>query len=220
LLVLTALLAAVITLGSAWALFGEPQFASRIAEQHGVRPWNWFVLVGLVGLIASAVFRHRAHHAYAMLMIALWSGYGLLGYPSMTDARSGKALMTRVGAVLPEGAALGLVGAPEQMLLQAPPATRAFGFKLPVEQQLQAAFAWLRDSPDHWLLAHSRRLGRCLDGDRAVDLGWSNRRHWFVLTATAIVPGCDPLGGPSEAATIGADTPTGPLNAAREEPQS
>jgi 4-amino-4-deoxy-L-arabinose transferase-like glycosyltransferase len=190
LFILTGLLASVISVGSIWALYGEPQFASRIAEQHGVRPWGWFLLVGLIGLSATAIFRNRAHYAYATLMIALWSGYGLFGYPGMNDARSGKALMARVDAALPAGAVLALASAPEQMLLQAPPSTRAFGFKMPIEQQLQAAFDWLRESPEHWLLTHSRRLGNCISPDRSVDVGWSNRRHWYLLTAEALEPGC------------------------------
>lgn len=191
LLALTALLALVITLASGWALYGDPAFASRIAEQHGVRPWGWFGAVGLAGLTGVIYFRRRAQYAFAMLMIALWSGYGLFGYPSMNDARSGKALMARVAATLPSGAALSLVSAPEQMLLQAPPGTRAFGFKTPAQTQLQAAFGWLRAAPDHWLLTPGTQLGTCIAAARSLDLGWSNRRHWYLLRANAIEPGCD-----------------------------
>ena len=193
LLVLTGLLVAIMVGGSLWALLGTPRFAERIALEQGVRPWYWFGAVGLIGAAAMLLWHRRAHLAWGALMLALWTGYGLFGYPAMNDARSGRGLLAKAEAAMPADATLGLANVPEQMLLQAPETAFAFGFKRPAHEQLSAAFDWLRAASTHWLLTHGEPLDACLDGDRGIDLGWSNRRHWYLLQAHAIVTDCVPI---------------------------
>jgi 4-amino-4-deoxy-L-arabinose transferase-like glycosyltransferase len=186
-------IAALLGTGAAWALLGEPRFAARIEQQNGVAPWDWLLGVGAFGLIAALLLWRRGAAAFATLMLAVWSGYGLFGYPQMNPARSGAALMRRVDERLPANAELGLVGAPEQFLLQGVGAVRAFGFRAPLEQQRAAAFAWLVQGRSRFLLLQRNALEPCIDRAGAAELGWSNRRHWYLVPAAALRPQCTRL---------------------------
>lgn len=183
---------AAVTLAAAWALLGEPGFAVRIAQRSGVSPWHWILGVGVVGLLASLILWRRGALAYTAVMLTIWSGFGLFGYPDMNAARSGSGLMSAAYAALPPGARLGIVGGPEQLLLQAHGDTRSFGYKTPLARQRSLALIWLQQSPDHWLLLQGRDRDPCIDPDLSVDLGWSNRRHWFLIPHTALAAPCAP----------------------------
>ena len=180
----------VLTLGSAWALLGSPSFALRILEQNGVAPWPWLMAVGSCGLLGALVLWRRGALGFALVMTLLWSGYGLFGHPSMDAARSGAALMQRARALLPEGAALGIVAGPEQFLLQGIGDVRAFGYRTPLSRQRALAEAWLRESPRHWMLIQHNDKDDCIEHALAIEVGWSNRRHWYLVDASALRPGC------------------------------
>lgn len=183
--------------GSLWALSGRAGFAQRLLEQSGVAPWGWLAGVGALGLVGSLWLWRRGAFALALVLALLWSGYGLLGYPDMDAARSGRALIERATAPLPERAELGIVGGPEQFLLQARQhprlaGARAFGYRTPLARQRADAVAWLREAPNRWLLIQHTDLGACLRAEGGFDAGWSNRRRWWVLDARALVPDCVP----------------------------
>lgn len=190
LLGVTVLLAGLLTIGSAWALLGHPGYAERLAEQSGVRPWDWALAVGLLGLIWAFWQRRHGLRVWAGLMLLLWTGYGLIGYPSMDAARSGRALMEAAHAALPDGGELGLVAAPEQMALQAVGPIELFGFRQPLETQLLRARPWLAERPARRLLVHAGAMQACFDPKLSTDLGWSNRRHWYLLPAAALHASC------------------------------
>lgn len=185
-------ISAVLVAAAAWALLGEPAFASHLLERNSVAPWGWMLGAGALGLAACIALWRRGAMAFTAVMSLLWGGYGLFGYPDMDAARSGRGLMRSVHALLPEGAALGLVGAPEQFLLQGVGDVRAFGFKTSVQHQRHHADAWLRESGRHWMLIQRSDKDDCIDPERAIDVGWSNRRHWFLVNANALRPGCMP----------------------------
>jgi 4-amino-4-deoxy-L-arabinose transferase-like glycosyltransferase len=184
------LIALVLGGGAAWALLGEPRFAQRLLEQNGVAPWDWLLGVGSLGLVLCAVLWRRGVLAFAAVMGLVWSGYGLFGYPDMDGARSGRALMQRAHDLLPERAVLGLVAVPEQFLLQAVGDVRSFGFKTSLEHQRHLAGDWLRQSDRHWILIQRRHKDECIDPARAIEVGWSNRRHWFLVDADGLRSDC------------------------------
>jgi 4-amino-4-deoxy-L-arabinose transferase-like glycosyltransferase len=176
--------------GAAWALIGAPAFEQRLFAQNGVAPWGWLFAVGALALAACLALWRRGVLAFAAVMGLLWSGYGLFGYPDMDGARSGRTLMQRAHELLPEGAVLGLVAVPEQFLLQAVGNARSFGFKTSLEHQRHLAGDWLRQSDRHWILIQRRHKDECIDPARAIEVGWSNRRHWFLVDAAGLRPDC------------------------------
>jgi 4-amino-4-deoxy-L-arabinose transferase-like glycosyltransferase len=188
--ILTALVGALLILGAGWALLLHPSFAQRIELQNSVTPWWWVLSVGVAGVLAALLLRKRGAVAFVVLMTSAWTGYGLWGYPSMDAARSGAGLMRAVAARLPAESALGLVGAPEQLLLQARGNVQSFGFKTPLQQQRENAMAWLAQSAQHWLLLQHPQRDTCVIAAQTIDMGWANRRHWFLVPHAALQPGC------------------------------
>jgi 4-amino-4-deoxy-L-arabinose transferase-like glycosyltransferase len=188
--IVTLLLGLVIAGAAATALFGRPGFAVKVETDNGVAPWDWLLAVGLVGIVVSLMLWRRGWAAFGLFMLAVWSGYGLFGFPQMTDARSGKALMQRVAKQQPAEVSLGLVGVPEQLLLQAQGDVRAFGFKRPLEEQKALAYAWLKENPTHWLLMSRIALDACIEREWILDVGISNRRHWFLIPPRAVDVSC------------------------------
>lgn len=189
---LALVIAAVLVLAAGWALLGEPRFEQRLLAQNGVAPWDWLLGVGVAGLLASALLWRRGALAFGVVITLLWSGYGLVGYPDMDGARSGRALMERARALLPEGAAIGIVGGPEQFLLQGVGEVRAFGYRTPLEHQRQLADAWLKRSDRHWMLIQRGDKDDCIEAARAIEVGWSNRRHWYLVNAQGLRADCAP----------------------------
>jgi 4-amino-4-deoxy-L-arabinose transferase-like glycosyltransferase len=206
--VLSVLISAVLVIAAGWALLGQPSFAARIELENGVAPWGWIFGAGVCGLAAGLIFWRRGMLAFAVLMLSLWTGYGLLGFAGMNAARSGAGLMQRAQAQLPAHARLGLLGGPEQFLLQAQGDARAFGFLTALAVQRQRAYAWLRESPQHWLLLQHPHLDACIDAGQSIDLGWSNRRHWVLIPSAAQRTDC-----PQAPANTGAEVaPPQPSN--------
>lgn len=187
------------------ALLGEPRFEQRLLQQNGVAPWGWLSASAALGVLACLLLWRKGAHAFAAVMGLLWTGYGLFGYADMDGARSGRDLMERAAGLLPADAALGIVGGPEQFLLQGVGDVRAFGFKTPLAHQRQLADDWLRESDRHWMLIQRTDKDDCIDPTRAIEVGMSNRRHWFLLDATALRAGCIPP-APRETSPLHFDT--------------
>jgi 4-amino-4-deoxy-L-arabinose transferase-like glycosyltransferase len=210
--VLSLLISAVLVLAAGWALLGQPSFAARIELENGVAPWGWIFGVGVGGLAAGLIFWRRGMLAFALLMLGVWTGYGLFGFPGMNAARSGAGLMQRAQAQLPADARLGLLRSSEQFLLQAQGDVRAFGFLTAPAVQRERAYAWLRESPQHWLLLQHPHLDACIDVGQTRDLGWSNRRRWLLAPHAALRTDC-PL------AHANTDGDVAPPNPSQESPR-
>ena len=199
----TALIGAALAGASIYALVASPGFATRMLAERGISPWWLTLAIGAAGLVAAVVARpHRASHAWLGFSAALWLLYGLWGYPLLDEARSGRAVMARVGEIMGPDAELGLVAWKEQNLLQADRHAIDFGFTQPAARQREAALLWLAEKPERrWLFLDGDALGRCIDRERAVAVGVSNRRTWYLARHEAVVPRCVDDGAKPAAAT-------------------
>ena len=88
-------------------------------------------------------------------------------------------------------AEIGLVAWKEQNLLQAQGPVVEFGFRRPVDAQLRAGIAWLRERPQsRRLFVLDEAMDACVLRDRARRVGTANRRDWYLLGADALAPAC------------------------------
>ncbi|HRQ63525.1 MAG TPA: glycosyltransferase family 39 protein, partial [Xanthomonadaceae bacterium] len=180
-----------LAVAAAWALLGRPGFAVRVETLHQVAPWRWLLPVCLAAATAVLLLGwRRGIHALTAVLAALWLGYGLIGYPSMTDGRSARGLMARVEAALPPGGELALLDVPEQVLLHAPHGAFSFGFRTAPDTQRARAHAWLQEGQERHLLMQRNALGDCIDEYATLDMGWSNRREWRLVPARSLDPAC------------------------------
>ncbi len=194
---LTLLLGTLFTTAAALAMLRHPAWALRIEASLDPRIWHVLLAIGACGLLAALVFRvRRAAVGWAVFALALWSLYGLWGYPILNGDRSALDVMQRARDLAGPRVTLGLVAWKEQNLLMAQGPVTEFGFMRPWPQQFRAASQWLRADPGpRRLFVLQQAMGDCVVRDRAVHVGHANRREWWLVPADALVPGCVPADG-------------------------
>lgn len=208
----TLLLAGVLLAGGLAALIAEPRFAQRIVEDRGLgaeQAWLWgmLVAVGGIGLAAAAWWRVAgALRACAVLLVALWLGWGFVVHPLLDRENSARGVMEDARALAGETTPIGLLGWKEQNLLQAVGPVREFGFCKADDdldchaRQRARALAWLAEDPaGRALFVRRMDAYACFDfaAPHAQPVGTANRREWWLLRAGAATPACT---APTEAA--------------------
>jgi 4-amino-4-deoxy-L-arabinose transferase-like glycosyltransferase len=183
------------------ALAGDPEFARELVAERGLGEearWLWVMLcaVGAIGIAAAAwAGARRAPQAVAVLLVALWCGYGFVAHPVLDASSSARALMQRARDLAGSGIELGLVAWEEQNLLQARPPVAEFGFRAEEDLQLRRATAWLDAAPARrrvfvgWYAGRERPARfSCLDlaAPDAHPAGRANRREWWLLGPHAL----------------------------------
>jgi 4-amino-4-deoxy-L-arabinose transferase-like glycosyltransferase len=191
---LSVLLSGVLTLAAVLALTRNPRWAVRIGETLDPRIWWLFLAIGLLGLAIVAATRVR-HAAMGWLLFAaaLWSLYGLWGYPLLNGGRSAGAVMGEARALAGPQAPIGLVAWKEQNLLMLEGPRAEFGFLQPWPEQYARAVRWLQADPARrWVFIRAAAMGSCVDRRQARFIGLANRRDWWMFQLPAVTPGCVP----------------------------
>ena len=183
--------------GGALPLLGEPGFETRTETSRGIDAASdaiWWLLLAIGGgtLLAAAWGRVRRAAGAVMISLALiWVLIGFVAYPILDESSSARGLMTEVAQKIGPHDELALVAWKEQNLLQADRPARTFGFRRPPEMQRAGAIAWQREAPENrWVLILDTAMGECIERDRAVPIGQSNRRSWWLFRADAVRAAC------------------------------
>lgn len=175
--------------GAAWA--------ARVADARGLDAAAlatvlWVsVGLGACGLLLAATLRRRVATGVLVYAGLLWSAYGLAIAPALDASSSGRALMRVADARVGPDGVLGAVAWREQHLLQAPRGFTEFGWKRALADQWRDAADWVAVDPGHrWLWLPDRALGPCVRPGQAIQIGRASRQSWWLVPATAVVPGC------------------------------
>jgi 4-amino-4-deoxy-L-arabinose transferase-like glycosyltransferase len=179
-------------LGAAYFGF-DAKAAARALEDYGLAPALPLAVVGLVGAIALAVFRVRdGWLAYGATLAGVLITVGLLVYPRIDDARSGRAFMARVERASAGIQELGLVGAKEQYLLELRRPSVNFGHARWREKDQEAAdaAAWFAAKPGRALLIDGKGREACFADAVARELGRANRQRWYLVTGGPAAVNC------------------------------
>jgi hypothetical protein len=179
----------------------DARSAARLVDQYSLQPLLPLGIMAVGGAAAVWLLRERdGWLAYATTLGVLLATTGLVAYPRMDAARSGRAFMARVEEASAGTKDLGLVGAKEQYLLQLQRASTNFGHGRWREGAAEAedAAAWLAERPGRALLVNDAALEACFMGATVTDLGRANRQQWFLVAGPAD-PGCIARGDRSRA---------------------
>ncbi len=190
--VLAVILAAGAVAGAVYFAI-DGQASARLVLAYGAAPLLPLVVAGVGGLVALALFRVRdGWLAYGGTLAAIFATIGIIVYPRIDAARSGRAFMAEVEQVAAGMGELGLVGAKEQYLLQLRRPSVNFGHARWLEKETEAAdaAAWHAAKPGRALLVHQQTLKICFEGMQARELGRANRQHWFLVTGGKADPAC------------------------------
>jgi len=191
---LTVLLAGALTAAAALAIHRHPPWAVKIEQSLDPQIWWILLAIGVAGLLIAAFTRiRRAPLGWLLFAGALWSVYGLWGYPMLNGDRSARDVMVQARAIAGADATIGLLAWKEQNLLMAQGPVAEFGFLKPWPQQYADAVAWLQADPARrWIFSLDEAMGDCVDRQRATYVGHANRREWWLFRADAVRPGCVP----------------------------
>lgn len=185
-----------------WLLQAPAARLQRIIEGRGMdldtlsQLATWLLAFGIVAVatMAWAWWKRRRDPTVALVLVTamLWTAYGMGFMPALSPDASAKALMQRVGDRIGPEAELAMLGWREQHLLQADRPSVDFGFKRPWREQWSDARRWLQGNPEgRWLFLIEDAMTPCLDPERVVAIGESNRRAWMLVRGDAWTPGCE-----------------------------
>jgi 4-amino-4-deoxy-L-arabinose transferase-like glycosyltransferase len=193
--IFVAVVAIVLLASGVAALARDPGFELKIEAERGLPPmadalWWLLAVTGTAMLLALLVLRRSVLKgsavALVLLVVALFSGTAVL----LDDENSAREVMRRARSMAGD-AEIGLVAWKEQNLLQAQGPVVEFGFRRPVDAQLRAGIAWLRERPQsRRLFVLDEAMDACVLRDRARRVGTANRRDWYLLGADALAPAC------------------------------
>ncbi len=205
-LLLTALLASLLTVAATLAVLNHPHWAQHLRGALDPRLWHVLLAVGVLGLVAVALTRlKRAALGWVLFASILWSLYGLWGYPLINGRRSSREVMRAARVAAGPGTTIGLVAWKEQNLLMLEGPATDFGFSQPWDKQYAAAIRWLRADPAHRrVFIRAQAMDHCIKRSQATNLGHANEYDWWLFGRQAIVPGCMP---PAGAAPRASSTP-------------
>jgi 4-amino-4-deoxy-L-arabinose transferase-like glycosyltransferase len=180
-----------------------PRFVESLVADRGLGPeavalWWMLLAVGGIGLLAAAWWRPpHAFRPTAVLLVALWCGYGFVVHPVLDPSSSARRLMVRARAEAGPDIAIGLVQWKEQNLLQSIGPVEEFGYRQPAAEQMRRGAAWLARDPARRLLLFSQPRAKptCfapgdVDGGRVRRVGSANRRDWFLVSHAGLAARC------------------------------
>lgn len=179
-------------------LLGANEWAHRLAAQRDMDAatlntfLSWMVAFAIVSL-AVVLWARRRRIGVALVLVTalLWTTYGVGLAPTLDADSSARKLMHKVGERIGPDAQLGMVAWREQNLLQSDRLTTDFGFKRSWRQQWAAAETWQQEDPTRrWIFVLDKALSPCVDRERVVDIGQSNRNRWLLVPGEAWKAGC------------------------------
>ncbi len=161
--------------------------AARIVRDYGIPPLLPLAVAGVAGAIPLVLLRPRdGWLAYGGVLAAIFATIGLVVYPRIDEARSGRALMARLEQASTPFAELGLASPKEQYLLELRRPSYNFGHARWREREAEAAdaAAWLAERPGRALLVDQRARDTCFSQAEAIDLGRANRQRWYLVSGS------------------------------------
>lgn len=182
-----------------WALAKQPAsvlelIARKVTEEDPQPVLQMGLAMGIVCLAAAVWFRwRRGGQALWFAMAGMFVIYGVVGYPLANDGSSSLRVMRRAGEIVGSDGEIGLVAWKEQNMLMADRKVADFGFKKPWNEQFVAARTWQAEKPaSRWIFLNEKAITACVDREKAVLAGASNRRKWYLLPSAAVKPDCNP----------------------------
>ena len=184
-------LSALLVAGFALIAVKPPRGIARALEGAGAEvPVGFLGSLVAAGVLVLVLFRvRRAAAGYLALMLVTASLVGWVGYPAVTDLRSGRQLAAAFQARLPPGAEPGLIVWKEQYLLYLDRPVTHFGYRRPFEEVIADGIAWLEHDAGRVALIDDEHA-ECFDREGAISLGYAHREQWYLVDRDDMNPAC------------------------------
>lgn len=191
--IVLAILAALLVGALLWIEFFSGARFAALAERYEVEGGIvWFVAAAALtaALCLLAAWRWHAVAGLAAWLTGLWMLVGLAGYPILNDARTPAGIMNNVVKSV-DGGELGLVGWKEQHILFADRPVVHFGYRRSDwDAELRDALVWMLNDDDRYLLVTDKFPAKCIDLERAENMGYRHRQNWYLVQPADVVDNC------------------------------
>ena len=175
---------AVLSIGGGIYLMLEAAARQALHDTYGIDGVAPLLGFGAVAGLTCVLLRPaRGFAVYAAVVLELLVLIGVVVNPVIDSRRSGRALMARAEAMVPQDKELGLVAYKEQLLLASRRQTTNFGHaRRDTVQEAADAALWLSQSANRELLISSETRRRCFAQTPAREVGQAHREEWFLVS--------------------------------------
>lgn len=161
----------------------------RLVDDYPINPWWLLLSLGTIGLLSAICVRQQGK-SWLVFILPFWLIYSTWGYNLLGPVKTPKQVLAKLALHEPNPLPLVMIGLKEQFLLFSPYPLGHFGYHTPIPQQEQAAWQWLTEHPQGKVLVARQSGFKCLNLDKAIDLGFAHREDWLLLDSSARITDC------------------------------
>lgn len=189
---IVGLLTVIFIIGALAGLF-EAKAALKLVEKYEIEPWGFFAALGGCGFMLLALVYKKPTLRIALwpLFISVtWLLYSSWGYALLGPVKTPKSVYENMQQALASDSEIALVSFSEQFLLFSPYPITHFGYHSDNNEQLKAAWQWLGNTENRYILVDKDLVTQCFDSKKAIDMGYAHRVHWVLLAGDSKMKDC------------------------------
>ncbi len=171
----------------------EAKFAVKLTRDYPIEPWWFFITIGGVGVISSALTLRKWRVFNWLIFIPfLWLLYSTWGYTLLSPVKTPKGIFEQAKTIVDSNAKIALVDFSEQFLLFSPYQMTHFGYHTAHDIQIKSAWIWLASDDNRYLILPQEAITDCFNTSFAINLGYAHRQNWMLLDPASRLDECLP----------------------------
>ena len=172
-------------------------FAAKKAAEYRLEPWHLSLTLGTLGVVICGFnFRRHRFVSWIMFIPVMWVIYGTWGYVLLNPIRTPQHVFQQLDRIMPADAELALVDYAVQYIMFSPYRITHFGYRTPRDDEIRAAWFWLKKTPDGFILLDKNTRTSCFAMDKAIPAGSVHRKKLVLLDRSHRLETCSPPGNP------------------------
>ncbi len=192
-----AAVSSVLLLVGGLGMGGFEKIVSQV-EKFEIDPWSFVLTLGGLGILSLWISRKRRWVSWLSFIPMIWVLYSTWGYQLGEPVRTPKGVFKEIARHIAPEAEIALVKFREQFLYFSRYKTTHFGYHTQEPIQQQAAWQWLAEKPNRYVLSHSKVAMDCFDNGKAISVGLAHGRNWLLFGPDSRLENCPEPESPAQ----------------------